>query len=77
MADVRRIDAAIVAEVQAVRVAAGRRRPIAAAATDTAETATIAVASTRSRIPDGGGTAELAGEVQTFVGAVVSSFVMR
>ena len=48
----RRIDAAIVAEVQAVRVVTVRRsRPIVTAVADIAETAN-AVAKTRSRIPD-------------------------
>ena len=68
----RRIDVAIVVEAQAVRLVAVRRcRPTVAADTDTAE-ASIAVAATpRSRIPDGGSTAELAGEVHAFIGTVV------
>ena len=50
---VRRIDVAIVVEVQVVRVVIVRRsRPIVAVAADIAETATIAAAITRSRIPD-------------------------
>lgn len=53
---VRRIDVAIVAEVQAARVVSARRsRPIEAEAADMVETANIAVAITRSRIPDGRG----------------------
>ena len=69
---VRRNDAAIAVEVQAVRVVIERRsRPTVAAEADTVETAIDAVATTRSRIPDGRCAAELAGEVHTFVGAVV------
>ena len=72
IAAVRRKDVAIVAEVQAARVDTVRRsRPIVAAVVDTVETATEAVAKTRSRIPDGRCAAELAGEVHTFVGTVV------
>ena len=68
---VRRKDAATAVEVQAVRAVAARRgRPIVAVA-DTAEAATAAVAITRSRVPDGGSTAELAGEVHAFIGAVI------
>ena len=68
---VRRIDVAIVVEVQMVRAAIERRsRPIVADA-DIAETASVAEAITRSRIPDGLICAELAGEVHAFVGAVV------
>ena len=49
----RRIDVARVVEVHAVRVVAARRgRPIEAVVTDFAETATMAVAITRSRIPN-------------------------
>ena len=49
---VRRIDAAIVAEEQVVRVVAVRRgRPIAAVVTDTVQAAIVVVAITRSRIP--------------------------
>ena len=60
---VRRIDVAIVVEVQMVRAAIERRsRPIVADA-DIAETASVAEAITRSRIPDGLICAELAGEV--------------
>ena len=52
---VRRIDAAIVVEVQAERAATVRRsRPIVAVVADTAETAIVAAAITRSRIPYGG-----------------------
>ena len=68
----RRIDVAIVLEVQAVGVFIVRRsRPIEAGVADIVETAIVAVATTRSRIPDGGGTAELAGEVHAFIGTVV------
>ena len=53
---VRRIDVAIVVEVQIVRVVIVRRsRPIVAAVTDTVQTAIAAVEITRSRIPDGRG----------------------
>ena len=52
---VRRIDVAIVVEVQVVReVAARRGRPIVAVVTDKAETAIEVVAITRSRIPSCG-----------------------
>ena len=51
---VRRTDVAIVVEGQVVRGEAVRRsRPIVAEAADTVETATVAEAKTRSRIPDG------------------------
>ena len=70
---VRWIDVATVVEVQAVRgVAIRRGRPIEAGATDIAQTAIAAVAITRSRVPDGRCAAELAGEVHTFFGTVVS-----
>ena len=50
----RRIDVAIVVEAQAVRSAIARRsRPIVAVAANNVETAVVAVAITRSRIPDG------------------------
>ena len=52
-----------------------RSRPIVAAVTDKRELAVIAVATTRSRIPDGRGGTELAGEVYAFVGAVVCASV--
>ena len=69
---VRRIDVAIAEEVQGVRVVIVRRsRPIAAVVTDIVQTAIDVVATTRSRIPDGGGTAELAGKVHAFIGTVV------
>ena len=72
MVVVRRIDVAIVAEEQVVRAAAVRRgRPKVADSADIFETAIVVVATTRSRIPDGGGTAELAGEVHAFIGTVV------
>ena len=68
----RRIDAARAVEVQAVRAVAVRRsRPIVAVATDKAQAATVGVAITRSRIPDSGSTAELAGEVHAFIGTAV------
>ena len=51
----RRIDVAIAAEVQVVRVVAVRRgRPIVADATDNEETAIVFAAITRSRIPSCG-----------------------
>ena len=60
----RRIDDAIVAEAQEVRVVIVRRsRPIAAAEADIVETASAAAAITRSRIPYGRSFAEPAGEV--------------
>ena len=69
---VRRIDAAIVAQVQAVRVAIVRRsRPIVAAASDIGQTAVAEAATTRSWVPDGRGRAELAGKVHAFVGTIV------
>ena len=59
MEAVRRIDVAIVVEVQVVRgVTARRSRPIVAAVADTAQTAIRAVAKTRSRIPDDRGRTE-------------------
>ena len=72
----RQTDAAIVAEVQVVRsvaiAAVRRRRPIVGAVvTDTVETAIGVVARTRSRVPDGGSTTELAGEVHAFICAIV------
>ena len=49
----RRIDAAIVVEAQPVRVVIVRRsRPIAAVVADIVETAIVAAATTRSRLPD-------------------------
>ena len=49
---VRRIDVAIVVEVQVVRVVAVRRgRPIVAVVTDIVQAAIVVVAITRSRIP--------------------------
>ena len=70
----RRTDVAIDAEVQIERVVTVRRsRPIEAVAADIVETANVAVAITRSRVPDGGCRTELAGEVHAFVGAVVCS----
>ena len=69
---VPRTDAARVAEVQGVRAVTVRRsRPIGAAVADIEQTATTAGVITRSRIPDGRGRTELAGEVHAFVGAVV------
>ena len=48
----RRNDVATVVEIQVIRVVAVRRgRPIVAVVTDKAETASVAVAMTRSRIP--------------------------
>ena len=69
----RRINAAIVVEVQDARAfaAARRRRPIAADATDTVETAIVVGAITRRRIPDGRSSAKLAGEVYASVFVVV------
>ena len=69
---VRRIDVAIVAEAQVVRAEAVRRcRPIVAVVADIEETAMVVEAITRSRIPDGRSRSELAGEVHTFISAVV------
>ena len=68
----RRIDAATIVEAQVVRAAAiRRRRPTEAVVTDIAQHPNVEVAITRSRIPDGGGTAELAGEVHASAGAIV------
>ena len=68
---VQRRAAAVVTEEQVVRtaviVAARRRRPIAAAAANTAETATIGAAITRSRISDSLICSELTRVVHTFV----------
>lgn len=76
IAVVRRKDAAIVVEVQVVRVVAARRsRPTAAEAADIVETAIDAAAITRSRIPDGGGIAETAREVYAFFTAVISVII--
>ena len=59
-------------EVQGVRDETARRsRPTVAVAADTAETAIVEVAITRSRIPDGRYRTELAEEVQACVGAVI------
>ena len=67
----RRSDDAIVVEVQVARVATARiSRPIVAALADIAETI-VAVATTRSRVPEDRGRTKLTGEVHTFVGAVV------
>ena len=53
IAEVRRIDEAIVVEVQVVReVAVRRSRPKEAVVADIVETAIDAAAPTRSRIPD-------------------------
>ena len=72
---VRRRDADIVEEVQAVRVVTVRRsRPIVAGVADIVETARVVDAITRSRIPDGRCAAELAGEVHAFVSAIVAIF---
>ena len=71
---VRRTDAAIAVEAQAVREVIARRsrpRPTVAEITDIHETSIFGVATTRSRIPDGRSTAELAGEVHTLVGTTV------
>ena len=68
----RRKDVATAVEAQAVRaVIVWRSRPTAAAVAETVETAIVAVAITRSRVPDGRCAAELAGEVHAFVGAVI------
>lgn len=64
MVAARRMDVAIVVEVQVVRDVAVRRcRPIVAAVSNIAQTSIVAAAKTRSRIPDGLICAELAGEV--------------
>ena len=70
----RRIDEAIVVEAQAVHFAAVRRgRPTVAAVTDNVQAVIAVVAIPRSRIPDSGSTAELAGKVHTFIGTVVGA----
>ena len=72
----RRIDVAKVVEEQAARAdIATRSRPIAAVAvaevTDTEQTAIDVAAITRSRVPDGRFSAELAGEVHAIVDKIV------
>ena len=58
--------------VDVVRAAIARRsRPIVAAVADIEETANAAAATTRSRVPDSGITAELSGEVHAFIGTAV------
>ena len=72
IAAAQRMDDGIVHDVQAVRVVISRRsRPIVAVAANTADTATITVAITRSRVPYSVCRAEPAGEVHSRVGAVV------
>ena len=72
IAAARRIDVAIVAEEQVVRVVTARRsRPAVAVEADIAETAIVAVAITRSRVPNGACRTEPAGEVHAFVSAAV------
>ena len=67
------IDVVFIVEVKVVRVAIARRsRPIEAAIADIVETAIVVVEITRSRIPDGRGTTELAGEVHTLASGVIS-----
>ena len=73
---VRRTDVAIIAanrvEDQVVRsVIVRRSRPIAASVADLSERTIAVIATTQNRIPDGGSTAEHAGEVHTFVRVVV------
>ena len=64
----RQGDTATEVEVEVVReVVIGRTGPPGAAVTDIAEVAIAAVQKTRSRIPDGADTAELAGEVHTSI----------
>ena len=75
IAVVRRIDAAIVVEAQVVRaVMSWSNRPIVADA-DTEQRPTIVVAKTRSRVPDGGSTAKIAGEVYTLFAAIISAII--
>ena len=70
---VRQIDVVKDVEVQVVRVVIARRsRPTDAEAADTAETAIVVAATTRSWIPDDRSAAELAGEVHAFVGTAIS-----
>ena len=69
--EARRRDEAIV-EVQAVRVITVRRsRPIVAGASDTAQTAEVVEAKTRSRVPDSRGRTKLAGKIHAFVGTII------
>ena len=63
----QRGDGAIVVDAQAVRAATVRRsRPKVASVTNIVETAIVAVARTRSRIPDRRGRTEFAGKVHAF-----------
>ena len=72
IAVVRRIDAAIVVEVQVVRVDAVRRgRPIDTVVTDIIEAATAVAAETRSRIPNSLVGTELTGKVHAFVDTII------
>ena len=67
------MDADIVAEDQGVRaVVIWSNRPIEAVTADIVQRPIDADATTRSRVPDGRSTAELAGEVYTFSTAVIS-----
>lgn len=71
----RRIDVAIVVEVQVVRavaiVAARRGRPTVTVFTDTVQTSVKLAAITRSWVPDGKSRTELAGEIHACDGTVV------
>ena len=70
---VRRLDAAIAAEVQVARVfAIWSTRPIEADAAGIVQRPIEGVAITRSRVPDGECTAKIAGEVYTFSTVVIS-----
>ena len=72
---VRRNDDGLVGEGQIVRVVIVRRMsPTVAGDADIFQAATeAAVATTRSRIPDSGSITELAGEIHSFVGIIISA----
>ena len=64
----RRVDIAIVVEVEEVRVEViGRTGPPAAAGADTDEAAIVVFHITRSRIPNRTGAAKLVAEVHSFI----------
>ena len=72
---VRRTDVAIVVEVQVVRVVIVRRsRPIGAEVADMVEKAVTVAAKTRTRVPDGRGRTEFAGEIDTLITLAIKRF---
>lgn len=69
---IHRIDVVTEVEEQVTRVVGVKKcTPIVAFVADTVEASIVAVAKTRSRVPDGTCRAELTGEVDAFIGAVV------